>query len=154
MGSLGGIIIGLMMLLVVAEVLSRFFLGTSIEGTIETVGIFLALAVFIGFSPCEESDSHVRVNILVRLLPSNAAYVLNIFVYLIAIGIVSITTWQVGLDAYTSLKFREVLPGANIRVPVYPAKVVAFLGYLAFSLQLFVNLIGHIKADKSDVSTL
>lgn len=149
MGSLGGLIIGVMMLLTVAEVLSRFFLGSSIEGTIETVGIFLALAVFFGFSPCEEGDSHIRVQLVVRLLPRTFALALELVVYVLAIAIVMISAWQVGLDAISSWKFREVLPGANIQVPVYPAKTAAFVGYLAFFLQLVVNFVKKIKKGKT-----
>lgn len=151
LGSIGGLIIGVMMLLTVAEVLSRLFLGSSIEGTIETVGIFLALAVFFGFSPCEEGGNHIRVKLAVRLLPRRIVIFLDMVVYVLAIAIVMVSAWQVGLDALSSWKFMEVLPGANIQVPVYPAKTAAFIGYLAFCLQLIVNLIKIVKHKKRSV---
>lgn len=145
MGTAGGIFIGTMMLLIVAEVLSRLFLRGSIEGAIEIVGIFLALAVFLGFSPCEEGDSHVRVELVVGRLPHKFRTALNIVVYMFAIGIVAVTAWQVGLDALSSCKIREVLPGANVQVPVYPAKVVAFVAYGVFCFQLVVSLMNRAK---------
>lgn len=145
MGSIGGILIGLMMLLILAEVLSRLFFGSSIEGTLEIVGIFLALAVFFGFAPCEENNGHVRVDLIVQFLPQRVTFYLDIFVFLIAIAIVAVTAWQVGLDALSSWKFKEVLPGANVRVPVYPAKTCAFIGYFAFYVQLVINLITKIR---------
>ncbi|MCJ7717727.1 MAG: TRAP transporter small permease [Anaerolineales bacterium] len=145
MGSLGGLLIGAMMLLIVVEVLSRHLLNSSIEGTIEVVGIFLSLAVFFGFSPCEEEDRHVKVQLFVQLLPEKVFFLLEIVVYLLAIAIVSLIGWRVGLEALSSWDIREVLPGANLQVPVYPAKIAAFIGFMAFGVQLTVNMISKIK---------
>jgi len=144
-GSAGGILIGAMMLLVVAEVSSRLFWGSSIEGTIEIVGMFLALAVFFGFSPCEEDGKHVRVELVAARLPQKIRICLDIFVYIVAIVVVAAITWQVGLDTLSSWSIREVLPGAKVQVPVYPAKTAAFIGYLAFCVQLTVSLVTKIR---------
>ncbi len=151
-GTAGGIFIGAMMFLIVAEVLSRLFLGSSIEGTIEIVGMFLALSVFLGFSPCEEGNHHIRVILVLSRLPTKLASTINIFVYILAFLTVVVITWQVGLDALSSLKIKEVLPGAKIHVPVYPAKIAAFIGYLSFCFQLLINLILKIKDDKKEGS--
>ncbi len=147
-GSAGGILIGAMMLLVVAEVSSRLFWGSSIEGTIEIVGMFLALAVFFGFSPCEEDGKHVRVELVAARLPKKVRDYLDIVVYMIAIVVVAVITWQVGLDTLSSWSIREVLPGAKVQVPVYPAKTAAFIGYLAFFVQLMVSMVGKIKRQR------
>jgi TRAP-type C4-dicarboxylate transport system permease small subunit len=149
MGFLGGFIIGSMMLLVVAEVLSRLFFDTSIEGSTEIVGMFLALAVFMGFAPCEANRSHVKVQLLVRLLSDRVVFTLNMIVYFLALLIVAIATWRVGLEALISFQYREVLPGANIQVPVYPAKIVAFFGFSAFFIQLVLNIILDVKKKSS-----
>lgn len=145
MGSTGGFLVGAMMVLTVAEVLSRIFLKSSIEGMIELQCVIFALAVFFGFSPCEEKNSHVKVELITTNLPEKVSIPLEIVVYLLAITIVSVTAWQVGLDALASWEIREVLPGANVRVPVYPAKIGAFIGYLAFCFQLAVNLISKLR---------
>jgi TRAP-type C4-dicarboxylate transport system permease small subunit len=145
MGSIGGFIVGAMMLLTVAEVLSRLFLKSSIEGSIELGCVFFALAVFFGFSPCEEKNAHVKVELITANLPEKVSFPLEIVVYLLAIIIVSFTSWQVGLDALSAWEIGEVLPGAKVQVPVYPAKIGAFIGYMAFCLQLVVNLISKLK---------
>jgi len=148
MGTIGGILIGAMMLLIVTEVLSRLLVGRSIEGTVEIVGIFLALAVFFGFSPCEEEKSHVRVELLLRRLPDSFSFALNIGAYILAIFTVAVMAWQVGLNALSAWKVKEVLPGAKVQVPVYPAKAAAFVGYLAFCLQLCVSLFFMVRSRK------
>ena len=73
MGSIGGFVVAAMMLLIVAEVSSRLFFKTSIEGSIELECVFFALAVFFGFSPCEEKNAHVRVQLLIMRLPAKAS---------------------------------------------------------------------------------
>ena len=141
MGSAGGFLVGIMMFLTVAEVLSRIFLKASIEGIIELQCVFFALVVFFGFSPCEEKDAHVKVNLVTIHLPMKFSLPLDIVVYLLAILIVSVSGWQLGLDAATSWEIREALPGAMVQVPVYPAKIAAFVGYLAFCLQLVLHIL-------------
>ncbi len=44
LGTIGGLAIAAMMMLILVEVLSRLFLDSSIEGAIEIVGIFLSLS--------------------------------------------------------------------------------------------------------------
>ncbi|MBW1736678.1 MAG: TRAP transporter small permease [Deltaproteobacteria bacterium] len=149
LGTLGGLAIGAMMLLILAEVLSRLFLGSSIEGTIEIVGMSLALAVFLGFAPCEQSHDHVRVELLRSRLKQRPQLALDIATYLLALLTVGVMTWQVGLDAYSSLLAREVLPGAELEVPVYPAKISAFIGFMAFGGQLLINLCKLFKGTNS-----
>lgn len=140
LGILGGLAIAAMMLLILAEVLSRLFLGSSIEGTIEVVGIFLSLAVFLGFAPCEQINQHIRIDLLRMRIDGRKRFFLDLLSYMLALLIVCVMAWQVGLDAYSSLMTREVLPGANFEVPVYPAKISAFVGFIAFGLQLCLNI--------------
>lgn len=140
LGVLGGLAIAAMMLLIVAEVLSRLFLGRSIEGTIEIVGMFLSLAVFLGFAPCEENHNHIRVELLRMRLHGKGRFRLDLSTYILALLIVGVMAWRVGLDAYSSFVIREVLPGADFEVPVYPAKISAFFGFLAFGVQIGINM--------------
>jgi TRAP-type C4-dicarboxylate transport system permease small subunit len=150
MSYLGGITIGAMMLLVVTEVLCRSLIGQSIEGTIEIVSICLALAIFLGYSPCEQENHHVKVELIVRLLPDKPRFAIDMTTYILAVAIVLISSWQVGLEAIASWEIGETLPGADFQVPVYPAKAVCFIGYVAFLIQLFINLVGIVRDRKSE----
>jgi len=120
-------------------VLSRLFLNSSIEGTIEIVGIFLSLSVFLGLAPCEQTNHHVRVELLRMRLGYRQRLILDLLSYILALVVVGTMVWQVGLDAYSSFMTREVLPGAELEVPVYPAKISAFIGFFAFGIQLLIN---------------
>ncbi len=131
LGTLGGLAIAAMMMLILAEVLSRLFLSRSIEGAIEIVGIFLSLAVFLGFAPCEQTNHHVRVELLRTRLGYRKRFFFDLTSSLLALLIVGVMVWRVGLDAYSSFMVREVLPGAEFEVPVYPAKISAFVGFLS-----------------------
>jgi TRAP-type C4-dicarboxylate transport system permease small subunit len=139
LGTIGGLAIAAMMMLILAEVLSRLFLNSSIEGTIEIVGIFLSLSVFLGLAPCEQTNHHVRVELLRMRLGYRQRLILDLLSYILALVVVGTMAWQVGLDAYSSFMTREVLPGAELEVPVYPAKISAFIGFFAFGIQLLIN---------------
>jgi TRAP-type C4-dicarboxylate transport system permease small subunit len=139
LGTIGGLAIAAMMMLILAEVLSRLFLDSSIEGAIEIVGIFLSLSVFLGLAACEQTNHHVRVELLRMRLSYRKKMILDLLSYFLALVVVGVMVWQVGLDAYSSFVIREVLPGAELEVPVYPAKISAFIGFFAFGIQLLIN---------------
>jgi TRAP-type transport system small permease protein len=139
--TIGSSLIFLIMLLLVVEVVSRMIFGASIEGVIEIVGIFLALSVFAGFSPCEEAKQHVTAELVVQRLPVRVARIVKIVIYILAVVTVAVMSWQTGLDFLNSYSIREALPGAKLQVPVYWAKGGVFVGFLLFLIQLIVSLI-------------
>jgi TRAP-type C4-dicarboxylate transport system permease small subunit len=156
-GKIGGAIIALIMLLTVAQVLSRALLGVSIESSIELIGLLLALSVFLGFSPCEEINAHIKVDLLTRRLPGKTSIPLERIMYIIALLVTCTMTYRVGVEAFISWQTLESLPGTRIQFPVYPAKAIGFLGFLLFAVQLFVTLLGKMspmrhrkKTDKTD----
>jgi TRAP-type C4-dicarboxylate transport system permease small subunit len=140
--TVGSSLIFLIMFLLVIEVVSRMIFGSSIEGVIEIVGIFLALSVFAGFSPCEEVKQHVSAELVVQRLPVRVARIIKIVMYILAVVTVAVMSWQTGLDFLNSYSIREALPGARLQVPVYWAKGGVFVGFVLFLIQLMVSLIG------------
>jgi TRAP-type C4-dicarboxylate transport system permease small subunit len=150
LGYLGGFAIAAMMVLIVGEVLSRALLGQSIPGALEIVGIFLSLAVFLGFAPSEQAHQHVRVELLRDRLGPARRSTLDLLGSLAGFVVVAVVTWAVGVDAYSSFAIREVLPGAAWEVPVYPAKIGAFIGFLAFGLQLLRNTVARVRSGAAD----
>ena len=139
--TIGSMLIFLIMILLVVEVVSRFVFGASIEGVIEIVGIFLALSVFAGFSPCEEAKQHVSAQLVVQRLPARAARIVKICVYVLAVITVAIMSWQTALNFFDSYSIREALPGASFQMPVYWAKGGVFVGFVLFLIQLVASLI-------------
>lgn len=139
--TIGSLLIFLIMLLLVVEVVSRLIFGASIEGVIEIVGIFLALSVFAGFSPCEEVKQHVRAELVVQRLPVRVARIFKIVIYILAVVTVAVMSWQTALNFLDSYNIREALPGARLQVPVYWAKGGVFVGFVLFLIQLIISLI-------------
>ncbi len=139
--TIGSMLIFLIMILLVVEVVSRFAFGASIEGVIEIVGIFLALSVFAGFSPCEEAKQHVSAQLVVQRLPARAARIVKICVYVLAVITVAAMSWQTALNFFDSYSIREALPGASFQMPVYWAKGGVFVGFVLFLVQLIISLL-------------
>jgi TRAP-type C4-dicarboxylate transport system permease small subunit len=141
LATIGSLLIFLIMILLVIEVVSRFVFGASIEGVIEIVGIFLALSVFAGFSPCEEARQHVSAQLVVKRLPARLARIVKMLVYILAVITVAVMSWQTALNFYDSYSIREALPGAKFQMPVYWAKAGVFIGFVMFLIQLIVSLL-------------
>ncbi len=139
--TVGSLLIALIMVLLVIEVVSRFIFGASIEGIIEIVGIFLALSVFAGFSPCEEANQHVSAQLVVQRLPARAAHIIKILVYILAVITVAVMSWRTALNFFDSYSIREALPGASFQMPVYWAKGGVFVGFVLFLIQLIISLL-------------
>lgn len=148
LATIGSLLIFLIMILLVIEVISRFFFGASIEGVIEIVGIFLALSVFAGFSPCEEGRQHVSAQLVIQRLSARTARIVKIFVYILAVITVAVMSWQTVLNFYDSYSIREALPGASFQMPVYWAKAGVFIGFIMFLIQLIVSLIRLLEKSK------
>ncbi|HOP86712.1 MAG TPA: TRAP transporter small permease [Syntrophorhabdaceae bacterium] len=148
LATIGSLLIFLIMILLVIEVISRFVFGASIEGVIEIVGIFLALSVFAGFSPCEEGRQHVSAQLVIQRLSARTARIVKIFVYILAVITVAVMSWQTVLNFYDSYSIREALPGASFQMPVYWAKAGVFIGFIMFLIQLIVSLIRLLEKSK------
>jgi len=141
LATIGSMLIFLIMILLVIEVVSRFLFGASIEGVIEIVGIFLALSVFAGFSPCEEAKQHVSAQLVVQRLPAPVARIIQLCVYVLAVVTVAVMSWQTALNFYDSYSIREALPGASFQMPVYWAKGGVFIGFVLFLVQLIITMV-------------
>lgn len=138
---ISGLLVFCIMILLSAEIVCRK-LGQPIPGTIEIAGFALAGIVFLGLSRCEEVHEHVRVEFLVVRYPPAIRRWAEIFIHLLGFIIYGIMTWQTGLEAISSWKTLEVVPGL-VPLPVYPAKTIVSIGCAMISIQLLVNAWKH-----------
>jgi TRAP-type transport system small permease protein len=147
-GRIGGLIIALIMVMTVTQVVSRSLFGVSLESSIEMIGLLLALSVFLGLSPCEENDAHIKVDIVTMRLPRRVMVVLECFVYFIALLTALTITYQIGKETVIAWQTMESIPGSGIRLPTYPAKLVSFFGFLLFDIQLTISFLTRVLRKK------
>lgn len=127
-----------MMLLISADVLSRYVLGNPITGAVEfTEEYLMVAAVFLALSWTFEEGGHIRVELVVRLLPArwqDRVYATGnaiagiVFAVITALAAsTAVDVWQEGVTSSSSLAY-----------PMAPIYVVIVVGSFAITLRLLL----------------
>ena len=129
-----------MMFITDADVAGRFFFGSPIRGSIELTETLMVAVVFFAIAHTQAQKAHISMEILVSKLRPKPQTILSIVALLIALGIFSLITWRVGVNAYKSVLIGEFIFG-GIQFPIWPAKIVLVLGCGLLCLQYIKQLV-------------
>lgn len=138
-GYLATGVLGLMMLLTVADVFLRYFFNSPITGTTEITEFLLVIVVFPALAWCGISGMHVRVDLLVDLFPARVQRIFDIFTGTASLFIFIIITWQSFLEA----QFIDTTTSLLL-IPVFPFYWVLTAGFALFCLVMAAMLIENI----------
>jgi TRAP-type mannitol/chloroaromatic compound transport system permease small subunit len=142
------------MLLTVADVLKRTLFDRGIPGTVEITQVFLVIVVFAAMFGAEVTDTHVSTTIVTDRLPARARQMVRLIGATISFLAASLFAYANAGPALQSLQINEVVYGL-IRVPVYPAKIVIFLGFLLLALAILGGILRQILSlSRQPVGTL
>jgi len=140
--SIGGIIGFLMMFLVVSNVVSRYLL-LSIEGALEIIELSLVFMVFLSITYTQIVGGHIRVTFLTSRLPHRLRIRLDFFATVLCLFISICFCLGTFRFALASWIVKETTVGGA--VPIYPAKMIIFLGFFLFSAQMVLEILRKIK---------
>lgn len=84
----------ILMMLTVVDVFLRFFFNSPLTGTTEMSQLMMVIIVFPALGWAAIDRAHIKVDLLVRLIPDEPKAVLNTVTFVIALGIYAIITWQ------------------------------------------------------------
>lgn len=132
-------------ILVTLDVLLRAIFSKPISGTSEYVGYIMILASFFGLGACTADRSHLKVDLLVQMLPHKAQVVNDMINSVVVLGVATVMLYasiNQGIITF-GLKTKGTFSG----VPNWPFYVLMGLGYLPV-------LIGSISNFIEDVQTL
>jgi TRAP-type C4-dicarboxylate transport system permease small subunit len=130
-----------MMVLMVTDVLLRLRSGSPVSGAYETVQALVVLIVFLGLAHSERSGHTIRVTVLTAALPPAPAQIARRIGQGLTLGIALWLTYATALAALESWASGEYTR-ALVDFPLWPSKLVIFLGCVMLALQLFLNLFG------------
>lgn len=140
--SIGGVIGFLMMFLVVSNVVSRYLLFP-IEGALEIIELSLVFMVFLGITYTQMVGGHIKVTSLTSRFPHTIRTRLEFAVTILCLFISICFCLETFRFALASWIARESTIGGS--VPIYPAKMVIFLGFLLLSVQMVLEMLQRIK---------
>jgi TRAP-type C4-dicarboxylate transport system permease small subunit len=131
-----------LMLLVVAHVIGRYFFSLPVLGSVELVEFLMVLVVFLGLAECAIHRGNVSVDLLVDLMPRKAQVTVDAFTCLLSIVIVSLLTWQSAVQV--KLLWQSGHVSGVLHISHYPFAVVMVLGWAAFDLVLIAHFFGFL----------
>lgn len=126
---------------VILQFFTRYVLNDSFAWTEELASAGLVSFVFLGAVMCVRRDSHIRIDLLQRLLPPSAGRLLGLVVDLATVLFLAYMTWL-------TWRYLSVVGGQRMitvdlpRVWLYYA---VLCGFALMALRLVVRLIANLK---------
>lgn len=130
--------VGLMVLMVVANIFARFIFKETLFGSLELTELATVLVAFIVVGYTEVNRRHVRVDVLVSRLSGRTQTILAGIMNFIGAAFFLFMVWPAWQLAWADL-FPKVAISTILSVPLAPFRFVIALGCLLLGLAMLVN---------------
>ena len=138
----GTVVLGVMVLLTVADVLLRLFLNRPIRGALEIIEFLMVIVVFSAMAYTGLLRGHIVIQILSSRLPERPRVILDSIADLISIGFCCLIIWQ-GIAQAQMTRLRNDISGV-LSIPVSPFYYVLVLGIALMCLVFLANLLDSV----------
>ena len=138
----GTVVLGLMVLLTVADVLLRLFLDRPIRGALEIVEFLMVMVVFFAMAYTGLLKGHIVIQVLPSRLPERIRAILDSIADLISISFCCLIIWQ-GIAQAQMTRLRNDISGV-LSIPVSPFYYVLVLGVALMVLVFLANLLDSV----------
>lgn len=147
MGYAATAVLVLMMMLTVTDVFLRYFFNAPITGTTEITELMLVVVVFPAFAWTAVSGKHIKVDLIVDLLPPRIQKILDSITLTASLVVFIIITWRSLLEAMDVRSSTSLLS-----MPHAPFYWVLTIGFAMFCLAILALLIENIMKEVEDES--
>lgn len=127
-----------------SDILARSIFNHPLPGTSELVKSLLPAIVFLSLAYALRHKRHVRVEIVLDLLPSKVKTFLNVlacFMGFLTFVMVAYYSWG---PAWQGWLIREY-EGVQLEIPIYPIRFICVLGSGLFSIQFLIDLFSNMS---------
>ncbi|MGW0160000.1 TRAP transporter small permease subunit [Mycobacterium sp. NPDC003323] len=131
LGVLAGVLLLLIILLTVADVVSRNLRDRSIVGTVDITTMLLVGTAYLGLAAAEADGRHVSVELVESRLGARARLVFSVLRAALLVGLGVLMTWGL-TEVLISAAERSETTNDILRLPTWPAKVVLLISFAAF----------------------
>ena len=126
-----GILLVGLILLTIADVVSRNFRDRSIVGTVEIATMLLVAIAFLGLASAEADGRHVVVELFESRFGVHTRMVFSVLRTLLLIGLGLLLAWGL-TEVLLSAVDRGETTNDILRLPTWPAKVVLLASFVLF----------------------
>jgi TRAP-type C4-dicarboxylate transport system permease small subunit len=140
MALIGGALLTLLAFFIAADVLGRGYGGFYSGATDEIGGFAMTLAVTWALAYTLTIDKHVRVDLLLGIVPARARRILDwiaLMLLTVFAAMLAVKSWDLALD---SLTIGSLSPSV-LQVPIGIPQSTTALGFTMLSLQGFISLL-------------
>jgi TRAP-type C4-dicarboxylate transport system permease small subunit len=139
MGYLSAAAIIVLMLLVTANIIGRYFFKSPITGTPEIACLLMIIIVFPALAWAALEGKHIKVDFIMDRFPQRVQVIVDSIMILVALGIFAIITWYSFPAALNSSDVSSLLS-----VPQAPFYWVMAVGWAVFCISIVVLLVKKI----------
>ena len=150
--ALAGAIIGILVVLVLAEVLSRKFFSLSLDWAWEWASYLTAGAFLLSAGHTLRVGQHVRVRLILDWLPAPLSRLVDMCAVAVSLALALYLTWAIGHLTWASHvdDTRSFLPSNSL---FWPFQALVTVGSLLFSAQLFAFLVRQFLGEPPEQAT-
>jgi TRAP-type mannitol/chloroaromatic compound transport system permease small subunit len=131
LGLAAGVLLLLIILLTVADVISRNLRDRSIVGTVDITTMLLVATAYLGLASAEADGRHVSVELVESRLGARARLAFSVARSALFVGLGVLMTWGL-TEVLISATERGETTNDILRLPTWPAKVVLLVSFAAF----------------------
>lgn len=124
----------------IAVRLTGKILGLAIPSYTEIAGFLLAGASFLALAYTFKRAGHIRVTLILQILPKPIQKICNIFALIFGFAIAAYASYNCILLTYKSFSYNDLSTGL-IAIPLWIPQMVMTLGLMIFALALLDDLI-------------
>lgn len=139
LAAVASAMLAMMMFLMAADVIGRYFFNSPIPGGLELVEFMMAIIVPFGIAYCALHRSHVVVDMIVERFPRTLRLAVDTLTTIVSVVFIGILCWQNILNVFET--YDSKMTSAVLKLPSYPFVVPVALGMGLFACILFVHLV-------------
>ena len=136
-----------MMTLLVLDIIART-MRKPLQGMAELSVFVMMIVIYLGLARCEEHKEHVNLEIVLNALPPRLRRIMEVVVYLLALGTVGLLLYAVAANALHSYLRNEAIEG-TVEMHIWPVKFFMVIGLFFFFVQTLHNTLDKFKNLKS-----
>lgn len=145
-------LISVIILLVVANVVGRYFFRKPVLGHVELVQLLSVALVFFILAYTEYKGGHIKVDLVVRLLSRRIRAILGAITGILTLAFAVLMCWR-GITLATANITPIYTRSEALSIPIAPFMFCLALGSFLFSLELIISFFGYISELKNHKET-
>jgi len=144
-GNLVGLLVPVIAFVLVYELIMRYGFNRPTIWAHEISQFIFGITFMLGAGYTLLQKGHVNMDLIYGHYSPKTRAKIDLITALLIFLYLGVLVWKSGYMAIDSCRYRETLAGSFLRPPIYPMKVLFFIGCLLFMLQAVSKFIKDIK---------